>query len=296
MGCKGSKEKYDRPTVYFVEEPPSKADAEPGDKVPRPGRFETAKPQATEGVGTEETGATSVKGATSDTGPTSAAGTDSAKTGEAKKDSGENDAKKAKATKAGESGKGPGRETGRTSTFNSKIFPITSKIAKREPGTQEAIKSPQQAMPPMSGGAPSKDRQGSPPGVVGPQIDLSVPGGSRPSLRESLRNAGDRLVVILFYEQECEDCEAVRMLYEELVIAYPDVLFLEADVMSNVETVKQLRLKFLPTFVAYRNHLEVGRLVSVDVMDLEEFIQHNIIDIPKYDPSELITGDIYEGM
>ncbi len=117
---------------------------------------------------------------------------------------------------------------------------------------------------------------------------IMAPGAHQPDLRKSLRAAGDRLVVILFYEDECEDCEAMRMLYEEFVVAYPTVLFLEANVKSNMETVNHLRLKFLPTFVAYRNHLEVGRVVTTQVDDVEEFIKHNTVKIPKYDPSELM--------
>ncbi len=126
------------------------------------------------------------------------------------------------------------------------------------------------------------------PSIQSPTAAIMVPGTHHPDLRKSLRAAGDRLVIILFYEDECEDCEAMRMLYEEFVVAYPDVLFLEANVQSNKETVLQLRLKFLPTFIAYRSHLEVGRLVTTQAEILEEFIHHNTIEIPKYDPSELM--------
>ncbi len=126
------------------------------------------------------------------------------------------------------------------------------------------------------------------PTIQSPTAAIMVPGTHHPDLRKSLRAAGDRLVIILFYEDECEDCEAMRMLYEEFVVAYPDVLFLEANVQSNKETVLQLRLKFLPTFIAYRSHLEVGRLVTTQAEILEEFIHHNTINIPKYNASELM--------
>ncbi len=94
-------------------------------------------------------------------------------------------------------------------------------------------------------------------------------------LRSTLREAGDRLVIVLFFENECESCEAMRILYEEFVVKYPDCLFLEANVQYNSEPLETLRVKFLPTFVAFRNHLEVGRLVSVDAFELEDMIQQN---------------------
>ncbi len=103
-------------------------------------------------------------------------------------------------------------------------------------------------------------------------------------VRSTLREAGDRLVIVLFYENECESCEAMRILYEEFVIKYPDCLFLEANVAYNDEPIETLRLKFLPTFIAFRNHLEVGRIVTVDAWELEDMIQQNT---PRKKPEDL---------
>jgi thiol-disulfide isomerase/thioredoxin len=96
-----------------------------------------------------------------------------------------------------------------------------------------------------------------------------------PDFKESLRNAIDRLVIVLFYEDDCEDCYAMRELYQEFVLMYPKVLFLEANVKANSEAIKALRIKFLPTFIAFKNHLEVGRLVDVDAQQLEALIAGN---------------------
>ena len=94
--------------------------------------------------------------------------------------------------------------------------------------------------------------------------------------RTSLREAGDKLVLIKFYEEKCEDCEAMSKLYQEFVSKYPGVLFLEANVTNNNEAVDQLRIKMLPTFIAFKNHLEVGRLVDTRVEDIENLIRKNI--------------------
>ncbi len=108
-------------------------------------------------------------------------------------------------------------------------------------------------------------------------------------LRSTLREAGDRLVIVLFYENECESCEAMRILYEEFVVKYPEVLFLEANVHYNEEPLDTLRVKFLPTFVAFRNHLEVGRIISVDAFELEKLIADNT-PRKKKDDGDMITS------
>ena len=108
------------------------------------------------------------------------------------------------------------------------------------------------------------------------QFRKYVGGGGPMDFRQSLKEAGDRLVIIKFYEDKCEDCDAMSQLYEEFVAKYPDVLFLEANVTNNSEAVTQLRIKFLPTFIAFKNHLEVGRLVDTKVADIENLIQKNL--------------------
>lgn len=105
---------------------------------------------------------------------------------------------------------------------------------------------------------------------------------SRMDLKTSLQQAGDRLVLIKFYEDGCEDCEAVSELYEEFVSKYPGCLFLEANVEDNMEAVNQLRVKFLPTFIAFKNHLEVGRLVDTKVEDIEDLIRKNRGDVDAF--------------
>ena len=109
-----------------------------------------------------------------------------------------------------------------------------------------------------------------------PAFGHFVGGGGVMDFRQSLREAGDRLVIIKFYEDKCEDCDAMSQLYEEFVAKYPEVLFLEANVKNNSEAVGQLRIKFLPTFIAFKNHLEVGRLVDTKVADIENLIQKNM--------------------
>ncbi len=104
-------------------------------------------------------------------------------------------------------------------------------------------------------------------------------------LRATLHETGDRLVMVMFYENECEHCEAMRMIYEEFVIKYPEILFLEANVAYNERSIEALKIKFLPTFLVFRNHLEVGRVMTVDAEEVEEVIHLNL-------PKHLYEGTI----
>ncbi len=93
-------------------------------------------------------------------------------------------------------------------------------------------------------------------------------------LADTLREAGSSLVIIKFYD-DCEDCAAMRDVYKEFVSKYPDILFLEANVEDNDDALRDLRIRFLPTFIAFKHHLEVGRIVNTDVNALERMIREN---------------------
>lgn len=178
---------------------------------------------------------------------------------------------------------GGGRGSTRSTTFDSRQFPVDSEGHKRTMKAPSIRKGPGISSLRDPGGGASggggsasdylPDAEGSP---------ASEGFGGRPDLRELLKSAGDRLIMILFYEDACEDCEAMRMLYEEFVLAYPDVIFLEANVHANREIVETLNLKFLPTFLAFRNHLEVGRIMTTDARDIEGLIEFNTVYIPPY--------------
>ncbi len=113
--------------------------------------------------------------------------------------------------------------------------------------------------------------------------EISHVGSGRTFLdfKTTLREAGDRLVLIKFYEKNCEDCYAMVEVYKEFVEKYPKVIFLEADIGHNAEACQELRIRFLPTFVAFKHHLEVGRVVNTNIEDLEDLIQKNTVDPKK---------------
>jgi len=96
---------------------------------------------------------------------------------------------------------------------------------------------------------------------------------SKPVFKRVFPEYSDKIIVMLFYEDDCWDCMAVRQLFQEFVTMYQDVVFLETKAKTNIDALKSLRITYLPTFVAFRNHLEIGRMVTADAKLLEVFIQ-----------------------
>ncbi len=93
------------------------------------------------------------------------------------------------------------------------------------------------------------------------------PAGGAGSGRASI---GKSLVIVRFHEEDCEECGTV---YEDFSLQHPGVVFLESNVKANPEVVGQLQLKRLPTYVAFRNHREVGRVVGSRLKKVKALIK-----------------------
>ena len=86
----------------------------------------------------------------------------------------------------------------------------------------------------------------------------------------------DRLLVVKFYEDNCDDCTAMRNQFEDLVPRYRDVVFLEANVVENLETASEMNIRLLPTFILFKNYVEVDRLVDTKRGKLEDLIKKHL--------------------
>lgn len=82
------------------------------------------------------------------------------------------------------------------------------------------------------------------------------------------------LVVVDFYAQWCGPCKKFSSRYQKLSEEFTDVKFYKVDVeveeLSNV--VKEEQISAMPTFVVYKDGLEVGRVVGVDENKLVKLI------------------------
>ncbi len=81
-----------------------------------------------------------------------------------------------------------------------------------------------------------------------------------------------QLVVMCFFKPNCRKCAKVNSFYESLVLAYPDVVFLDANVSRNLEAVDELSIKSVPTFVAFKNQREIGRYEGISKDAIEGLI------------------------
>lgn len=78
-----------------------------------------------------------------------------------------------------------------------------------------------------------------------------------------MNSAYDQLVVCMFYEDGCKSCLSMKPVYAALVETYQGVKFLKGEIHDNYETSLSLNLKYLPTFVSFKNSKEVGRKVGL---------------------------------
>ncbi len=84
---------------------------------------------------------------------------------------------------------------------------------------------------------------------------------------------GGQLVIVKFFEDDCDDCQQVGQIYDEMVKRFQRVLFLEANVQENLDAAIELKVRLLPTFIAFKNGEEVGRLVDARRHNIENFIR-----------------------
>ncbi len=84
--------------------------------------------------------------------------------------------------------------------------------------------------------------------------------------------AGDKLVLMLFFDRLAETSRAMKESFEGMVCKHPEVLFLLADVTKNNESAEALDIKATPTLIMLRNNQEVDRILNSDADEVEEKI------------------------
>ncbi len=89
---------------------------------------------------------------------------------------------------------------------------------------------------------------------------------------ETVDVAGDKLVLMLFFDGQAETSRTMKDSFEAMVCKHPEVLFLLADVTKNNESAEALDIKATPTLIMLRNNQEVDRILHNDVEEIEEKI------------------------
>ncbi len=110
----------------------------------------------------------------------------------------------------------------------------------------------------------------------GSQSAVAATAASARDIRARLAGAGpSQLLVIRFYKARGDKKSPIGRYYEGLVREHADVVFLDAYVDRNPLAVGEMGVGSVPTFMALKNHKEVGRYVGTDERDLLQFIRTN---------------------
>ena len=74
----------------------------------------------------------------------------------------------------------------------------------------------------------------------------------------------------------------IRQTFMKLADEYPEVIFMEADATINSKAMEELNIVDLPSYVAFKNHLEIGRYQGLNmemVLQLIVQINEHILDV-----------------
>merc|ERR1712168_984934 len=91
-------------------------------------------------------------------------------------------------------------------------------------------------------------------------------------LKEQLKDAGDKLVVIDFYATWCGPCHAIAPKVEAMSEDLPEVLFLKVDVDECEEARQKYNISAMPTFILVKNQEKVDETSGADAQKLKKMI------------------------
>ena len=76
-------------------------------------------------------------------------------------------------------------------------------------------------------------------------------------LKQELKDAGDKLVVIDFYATWCGPCKVIAPKVEEMSSSMSNVVFLKVDVDENEDAAGEYNISAMPTFIFMKNNAKV---------------------------------------
>ncbi|XP_059807299.1 thioredoxin domain-containing protein 2-like [Hypanus sabinus] len=96
---------------------------------------------------------------------------------------------------------------------------------------------------------------------------------SKTQLTKSIKEAGERLVVIFFSGSWCETCQGLKPAMRELAQLNNVVLFYEVNVDDSEDTAEACDIVHIPTFQFYKQGKKVAEVLDDSVDTIEEKIK-----------------------
>ncbi|WP_429971012.1 thioredoxin family protein [Fructilactobacillus sp. Tb1] len=90
---------------------------------------------------------------------------------------------------------------------------------------------------------------------------------NKKELEEKLSNGK---YILFFTAGWCPDCNFIKPAMPEIVDEFPDFTFIKVDRDDNIDLCKELDIFGIPSFVAFSDGKEIGRLVNKDRKSKEE--------------------------
>merc|ERR1712088_675527 len=91
-------------------------------------------------------------------------------------------------------------------------------------------------------------------------------------LKEELKNAGDKLVVIDFFATWCGPCKVIAPQIETMSGEMADVVFLKVDVDENEDAAQEYNISAMPTFIFVKKEAKVADMMGANADKLKSMI------------------------
>ena len=84
---------------------------------------------------------------------------------------------------------------------------------------------------------------------------------------------GNQIVVADFFAVWCGPCKMMHPIFEELAQKHTNIKFVRIDIDQSENLAIDQNVQVVPTFIAYKNAKEIGRLIGYNsVIDFERFL------------------------
>ena len=94
-------------------------------------------------------------------------------------------------------------------------------------------------------------------------------------LDKHLKEAEDKLVILMFYAHWCGPSTYIEPIFEELRDNNKDCIFLRINTNKAEKLTDRMDVNLIPTFLFYRNNTKVDELVGANEYILKEQFEKN---------------------